>query len=173
MAITTMWKIRPSEFLLVCITNRPDKDGKPANNNYVVDVATGDIRESKFTLGKLQDLHLDQHMIGDFCMFRTFDFENGAALETPVFYIENESETVVDEHTWKCSYLHKYELVGKNTIVEGMYENADVKEVTMLVREFSKETWKWFPRMEIYTHFLEETFEKIDFDLLFSISKIV
>lgn len=96
-AITTMWEMRPLEFLLVCISNRPDTKDGPANNNYVADVKTKTIRESKFLLGKLQDLHLDQHYIGNTCMFRTFDFENGAALETPVYYVNNETEEVVAE----------------------------------------------------------------------------
>ena len=135
-----MWKIRPSEFMLVCISNRTDTVDGPPNNNYVVDVKTGNIRESKFTLGKLQDLHLDQHRIGEFSMFRTFDFENGAALETPVFYIDNETEEVVLEETWRRSHLHNYEFVGKNTLVESLYEHADVEEVTVLIREFSKST---------------------------------
>ena len=106
-------------------------------------------------------------------MFRTFDFENGAALETPVFYIDNEREEIVLEETWKCSYLHKYEMVGKNTLAEGLYENADVEEATVLIKEFSKEFFNDTATTEIYTHFLEETFEKIDFDLLFTINKIV
>ena len=43
-AVTTMWKMRPSEFIMVCITNRADTVNGPPNNNYVVDVKTGGIR---------------------------------------------------------------------------------------------------------------------------------
>ena len=63
--------------------------------------------------------------------------------------------------------------MGKNTLVESLYQDKDVEEATVLIKEFSKKQWKFFPRMEIYTHFLEETFKKIDFDLLFTINKIV
>ena len=69
-------------------------------------------------------------------MFRTFDFENGRPLETPVFYIDNETEEIVLEETWKCSYIHKYEFVGKNTLAEDLYENADVEATTVLIRDF-------------------------------------
>ena len=79
-AITTMWEMRENEFLLVCISNRPEgKDGIP-NNNYIADVKAKTIREAKFNLGKYQDLHIDQHYMGNTCMFRTFDFENGQPL---------------------------------------------------------------------------------------------
>ncbi len=49
------------------------------------------MRQSLFDLGKYTDLHLDQHNFGSTCMFRTFDFEAGKALETPVYYVNNET----------------------------------------------------------------------------------
>ena len=64
--------------------------------------------------------------------------------------------------------------MGKNTLIEGMYENADVEEVKIFKKRFSKDPiQKWFPKSIIYTHFLEETFEKVDFDLVYTISKII
>ena len=167
-AITTMWEMRPLEFLMVCISNRADTKDGPPNNNYVADVKTKTIRESKFLLGKLQDLHLDQHYMGNTCMFRTFDFENGAALETPVYYVNNETEEIVAEETWKCSYLHKYEFPGYdgNMIVEALYENADVEEVTVMSK-------KVMDPKEISVHFLVETIPKVDEDLLYDVTKII
>jgi hypothetical protein len=50
------------------------------------------LRPSKFNLGKYADLHLDQHNFGSTCMFRTFDFEGGKPLETPIYYVNNETE---------------------------------------------------------------------------------
>lgn len=94
-AITTMWEMRPNEYLLVCISNRTEPKDGPINNNYVWDVSANTMRESKFTLGKYQDLHLDQYNFGNTCMFRTFDFENGQPLETPVYYINNETEEII------------------------------------------------------------------------------
>ena len=142
-----MWEMRPDEFMLVCTSNRPDSEGPP-NNNYVLNVKTGEVRESKFTVGKLQDLHVDQHYLGEFCMFITFDFENGNALETPVYYIDNTKEEIVHQETWRCSYLHKYELPGflPNGIAEGIYENGDVENATLKIRNFTSQTIKWFPR---------------------------
>ena len=55
------------------------------------------MREAKFNFGPYQDLHLDQHNFGNTCMFRSFDFENGAPLSTPVYYIDNASETIIAE----------------------------------------------------------------------------
>ena len=83
--------------MLVCISNRT-KQGESQdiiNNNYVWDLKAGTIREANFNFGKFQDLHLDQHNFGNTSMFRSFDFENGKALPTPVFYINNETEKII------------------------------------------------------------------------------
>lgn len=139
-AITTMWEMTPLVFLLVCISNRPEGPNGIPNNNYIADVEKKIIRESKFNLGKYQDLHLDQHYLGNFSMFRTFDFENGQPLETPVYYIDNKTEEIIASETWKCSYLHKYEFLGYegDVLIEGMYENADVKEVKLMKKSFRR-----------------------------------
>jgi hypothetical protein len=70
-------------------------------------------------------------------MFRTFDFDNGQPLETPVFYINNESEEIIAQETWKCSYLHKYNFLGweSNSIIELMFENGDVDEVSIMIKK--------------------------------------
>ena len=39
-----MWEIRPYEFMLVCISNRPENEDDPPNNNYVLNVNTHEIR---------------------------------------------------------------------------------------------------------------------------------
>ena len=39
-AMTTMWEMTPGVFLLVCISSRKDE----ANNNYVCDVNTNQVR---------------------------------------------------------------------------------------------------------------------------------
>ena len=132
-----MWEMRPLEFLFVCISNRPNtKQGSP-NNNYIVDVKKKSIREAKFNFGKFQDYHVDQHYLGNTCMFRTFDFEKGAPLETPIYYIHNESEKIIAEDKWKCSYLHKYDFPGYdgNMLVESLYENADVEEIIVMKKK--------------------------------------
>lgn len=95
-AITTAWEMRPNELMLVCISNRTSQtEGASANNNYVWDLKAGTIREAHFNFGKFQDLHLDQHNFGNTSMFRSFDFENGQPLPTPVFYINNETEKII------------------------------------------------------------------------------
>lgn len=86
-AITTLWEMTPGIFMFVCISNRKDD----ANNNYVCDVKTKQIREAKFTFDEFQPLTIDQMSFGNTSMFRSFDFENGNTLTTPIYYINNET----------------------------------------------------------------------------------
>ena len=60
-----------------------------------------------------------------------FDFIKGEALETPVYYIDNENECIAARTTWKCSYLNKYSFPGYdgNLIVDAEYENEDVMQI--------------------------------------------
>ena len=128
-SMITMWEMRPFEFLFVTVTNRPSIKEESPNNNYIVDVRNKQIREAKFKFGKYQDFHVDQHYLGNFCMFRTFDFNKGIPLETPVYYIHNQTEKIIAEDKWKCSYLHKYEFPGYDgsVLAESLYENANVE----------------------------------------------
>lgn len=163
-AITTMWEMTPGVFMFVCISSRKDE----ANNNYVCDTKTGVIREAKFSFEQYQPLTIDQISFGNTCMFRTFDFENGKTLETPVYYISNETEEIVAQDTWYCSHLNKYTLVGydSNMIVDSMFENGNVKEITM------KATKVMQPK-EITVHFLNEIIDDCDDDLLYEVSKVI
>lgn len=65
-----MWEMAPGVFMLVCISSRKDE----ANNNYVINTHTGEIREAKFNFDQYQPLTIDQMSFGKTCMFRTFDF---------------------------------------------------------------------------------------------------
>ena len=156
-AITTMWEMRDNEYLLVCISNRTEPKDGPINNNYVWNVADKTMREAKFNFGNYQDLHLDQHSFGTTSMFRSFDFENGQALETPVYYINNATEEIIAQETWRCSYLYKYDFPGYdgNMIVEGIFENGNVEEVTVSSKKIMD------PR-EIALHFLNEVIPDCD-----------
>lgn len=71
-------------------------------------------------------------------MFRTFGFEGGKALETPVFYVSNESERVLVEEKWECSYLHKYEFPGYDgdMMIENLYENGDCEWFECIEKKF-------------------------------------
>ena len=100
-------------------------------------------------------------------MFRTFDFENGNPLETPVYYINNETEEIQAEETWHCTHLNKYTFVGYdgNMIVDSMFENGNVEEITIASRKVMQ------PK-EITVHFLNEIIEDCDDDLFYEVSKI-
>ena len=82
--------------MLVCISNKNDENHKNkelgvVQNNYIFDTKTGTIREAKFSFGWYQELVIDQYNLGPVCMFRTFDFKDGEPLETPIYYINNET----------------------------------------------------------------------------------
>ena len=85
--------------MMVCMSNtknkNKNKDLDVIHNNYILNVETNQIREAKFSFGELQDLVIDQTYLGDFCMFRTFDFKDGKPLTTPIYYINNETEEIV------------------------------------------------------------------------------
>ena len=78
----------PLKFMLVCISSLSNNADK-VNNNYVYNAKDQTLRPALFTLGNYADLNLDQHNFGNTCMFRTFDYEGGKPLETPVYYINN------------------------------------------------------------------------------------
>ena len=76
------------KFMLVCISSLSNNTDK-VNNNYVYSAKDNSLRPALFSLGNYADLNLDQHSFGKTCMFRTFDYEGGKPLETPIFYISN------------------------------------------------------------------------------------
>jgi len=92
-----------------------------------MDVKTSVIREAKFNFGEYQELLIDQRHLGPTSMFRTFDFKDGKPLKTPIYYINNETEQIVAEDSWECSYLHKDEPTGVDSgmLVHNQYENGD------------------------------------------------
>lgn len=90
-AITTMWEMTTQKFMLVCITSLSNNNEK-VSNNFVYNAQDNSVRPAKFDFGMYNDLVIDQYNFGSTCMFRTFDFENGQPKETPVYYINNETE---------------------------------------------------------------------------------
>lgn len=94
-------------------------------------------------------------------MFRTFDFKDGKALTTPIFYINNETEEIVAEETWECSYLHKDEPTGVDSgmLIHNQYENGDCDWFTCTVTKVMN------PK-EITLHFLLSINENFEYDLL-------
>jgi len=95
LAINTMWETTRNCFMLVCISNKTEneknKDLGVIQNNFICDTKTGTIREAKFSFGGLHELIIDQTNLGPVCMFRSFDFKDGKALTTPVYYVDNET----------------------------------------------------------------------------------
>ncbi len=92
-----MWEMTPLKFMLVCISSLSNNavEAEKVNNNFVYNAKDNSLRPALFSLGKYADLHLDQHYFGNTCMFRTFDYEAGKPLTTPIFYINNETEQII------------------------------------------------------------------------------
>jgi hypothetical protein len=93
-----MWEMTPLKFMLVCVSNLSNNsEPEKVNNNFVFTAKDQNLRPSLFSLGKYADLHIDQHNFGTTSMFRTFDFESGKPLDTPVVYLNNETEQIIAE----------------------------------------------------------------------------
>lgn len=57
-----------------------NKELQIIQNNYICETKTGNIREAKFSFGWHHDYLIDYYNMGRYCMFRTFNFENGKAI---------------------------------------------------------------------------------------------
>jgi hypothetical protein len=164
-ALKTMWEMTPNKFLLSCITGLTSEN---VNNNYVYDANDGVFRRALFNFENYNDLTIDLLNFGRTCMFKTFNYDNGQPLDTPVFYIDNASEKIIAEETWKCSYLYKYNFVAYdgNSIVECLFENGDVEEATLIIKKIME------PK-EIYIHFLLSYYKNWHEDLLRSVIEMI
>ena len=151
--VMNAWELRRNEFIFVCLVNKTDnKKGGGVNSNYVIDIMNnGAIREAKFTFGPYQDYLIDCYSLGPNAMFRTFKIEEGKVQTTPTYYIDNESETLIAEETWECSYLYKYEFEGyaSGLLCEGLYENRDVSSFKVNLKRVV------YPR-DVYLFLLKE-----------------
>lgn len=153
-ALANLWETKRGTFCAVCVTNKTEqkmvtKEGI-VNNNFILDVALGTVREANFWFDpQFNDYLIDYINLGAISMFRTFEFDNGQAKETPTYYVNNETETIVARDKWHCSYKSKYFVPGfdSSTLVEGEFENGDVEE-------FAVTTKKVMDPREIHLHFL-------------------
>jgi len=97
-----------------------NKDGV-VNNNFIVDVQAQTVREANFFFDpKYNDYQIDYLYLGPISMFRTFYFNEGKAEKTPVYYVNNETEQIITEDKWECSYRTKYFVPGfdNSTLIE-------------------------------------------------------
>lgn len=116
-------------FLIVSITDRPHTEEDWPNSLFIYEADNNIFREAKFAFhGKFRFQYIHYYSMGNFAMIRSFDFEKGAAFETPVYYIDKVGERIAAIDTWKCSHLNKFCLPGydKDMIIDSMYENGDV-----------------------------------------------
>lgn len=136
LALINMWQLRPNTYMMVTNTNRleankPNSKGK-FNNNYVVDVVAGTIREFKTDWpDKWNTLQIDTINLGAISIFHTLDFEKGEPLHTPVFFVHNEREEIVCQDTWQATSRIRWFLPGysSSTIIESECPLSDPEEV--------------------------------------------
>jgi hypothetical protein len=117
LAISSLWESKKGLFCLVCISNKTDskainKEGV-VNNNFIVDVDTLTMREAKYSFeNKYNDYLIDYLYLGPISMFRTFYFKDGKVERSPVYYVNNETESIVADDKWECTYKTKYFVPG-------------------------------------------------------------
>jgi hypothetical protein len=56
-------------------------------------------------------------------MLRTYKVEDEMILKSPTYYVDNETEKIIAEEQWECSFKYKYEFPGysSNLYCEGIY----------------------------------------------------
>ena len=142
MAISTLWENTKDVLCLACISNKTDSkalnsDGV-TNNNFTVDLSALTIRETRYWFDKkYNDYLIDYLYLGPIAMFRTFFFVDGKVERSPVYYVNNETEQIVAQEDWECTYRTKYYVPGfdSSTLIEAEYENGDVDEFTVMTKK--------------------------------------
>jgi hypothetical protein len=95
--------------MLVCNSGKNDAKAKNSagivNNNFILDTSLGNehgtLRETKFFFPKEADGYewnewlIDYFPLGNISVFHTFRHINGVLQETPVYYINNETEEII------------------------------------------------------------------------------
>jgi hypothetical protein len=165
-ALSNIWETKRGQLLAVCASNKTEaKCENTAGvvvNNFAIDLDKKIVREAKFFFDKkYNDYLIDYINMGPISMFRTFEFVDGMVVRSPVYYVSNETETIVAYDTWECTYKTKYFIPGfdTSTLMEGEYENGDVDEFTLKIK-------KVMDPKEIALHFMLHINEDFDDDLL-------
>jgi hypothetical protein len=100
--------------------------------------------------------------LGNISVFPTIRHIAGVLQETPIFYVNNETEEIIAQDTWKCSaWTSNFYFPGYDgsALVQVEKENGDVKEMIVTVK-------KIMDPKEISLHFLLTLNEDFDDDLL-------
>lgn len=176
-SIAGLWEIGVNKYMLMCMSTKSDHKDKAKtkgifNNNFVMDASAGNdhatIREAKFLFDITEDGFcyndqlIDFFPLGGISVFHTFRHSKGEPLETPVYYIKNETEEIVAQETWKCTcYAARYYFPGwdGNLLVQSYHENGDVDDIVVTSKKVME------PK-EISLHFLLHLNEDFDDDLL-------
>jgi len=177
-AINYMWEFQPNVLIMHCNTTKDnDKCKNPqtgvVNNTFIWDLKTETIRESKFVLDpEYQDLQVDIYGTPSFSMFRTFFFDNKGTVESPAYFVSNCKEEIIRKEKWVCSHLQKYRVLenDKDIIVEGVFENKNVKQLALRKIRYCK-------RKELSTYLMfemeEAPQEGWDCDLVSDVMKLM
>jgi len=176
--VAYLWETRPNVYMIAAITNKfehkdkgKDKNGV-FNNNYVLDASHGNdqgtIRETKFVFEIANDgfgyneQTVDCFGIGPISVFHTFRHEKGQVLETPIYYINNETEEIVSKETWKSTcFASRFFFPGwdGSVVVQSEHQNGDCDYIVITAK-------KVMDPKEISMHFLLHLNPDFDDDLL-------
>jgi hypothetical protein len=119
--------------MLVCNTSKTEKElvnsHGVVNNNFIWDLENNIIREANFWFDpNFNDFLIDEAANGPYSVFHTYFFDQNGALESPVYYIDNSTETIIHQENWKCSHLSKCFVPAhlQDTFVEALFDNTNV-----------------------------------------------
>jgi hypothetical protein len=108
--ISYLWEIRPNVYMLVAISNKSEHKDKCknkngiCNNNYIIDASLGNevakMREVKFDFKVDGDFFYNDQLtdcfgLGSVSVFHTFRHKEGQVQDTPVYYVNNETEEII------------------------------------------------------------------------------
>ena len=95
LSVGAVWEMTPKKYMFVSITDRPHTENDYPNSLFVYEENNKIFREAKFAFeGKFRFQYVHYYSFGNTAMVRSFDFIKGEALETPVYYIDNENECI-------------------------------------------------------------------------------
>lgn len=69
--------------------------------------------------------------MGNYSVIKTFDFEDKKSVDSPIYFVENETEQIVARSDWRCVYTSRTTLPGFNVdlLVDADYDNGDVSQI--------------------------------------------
>jgi hypothetical protein len=163
LSLVNLWEASPDCFMLACNCNKERIKASRANNhNYLYDVKTGLLRETKFAFeGSENECLIDQQSFGEYSIFPTFSFKDGKALNSPAYLVHNPSETIAAQVVWRCEAEFNFYVPGyeSNSLLMAQFPPGDVREISIT-------RYMFVSPKDVYLRFMLQINEDFDDDLL-------